>query len=60
MHVSILSGRVAEENWRSLEKNFERAVRQAPKSVVSSILILMSGRTKIMADYYDVGEQRGI
>jgi len=43
MFVTILSGRVAEENWRLLEKSFEKAVKSTPAGVVSSLLIQCQG-----------------
>ena len=39
MFATILSGRVSEENWRLLEKSYERAIKTAPKDVLSSMLI---------------------
>ena len=39
MFVTILSGRVSEENWRFLEKSYERAIKTTPKGVLSSMLI---------------------
>lgn len=39
MHITILSGRVAEENWSSLEKSFEKASKSAPSSVISAVLV---------------------
>ncbi len=43
MFITILSGRVAEENWRLLEKSFEKAVKSTPSGVVSSLLIQCQG-----------------
>ena len=39
MHISILSGRVKEENWRILEKSFEYAIKHPPQGIKSSMLI---------------------
>jgi hypothetical protein len=47
MFVTILSGRVAEENWRILEKSYERAIRNAPKGILSSILIQCQAEPKL-------------
>ena len=47
MFVTILSGRVAEENWRTLEKSFERTIRIAPKGITSSILIQCQAEPKL-------------
>ncbi len=47
MFVTILSGRVAEANWRSLEKSYERAIRTAPRGVVSSMLIQCQAEPKL-------------
>ena len=47
MYVTILSGRVEEENWRTLEKSYERTIRSVPKGVVSSMLIHCKGEPKL-------------
>ena len=47
MFVTILSGRVSEENWRVLEKSYERAIRNAPKGVLSSMLIQCNAEPKL-------------
>ncbi len=47
MFVTILTGRVAEENWRTLEKSFERAIRTAPKGILSSMLIQCQAESKL-------------
>ena len=47
MHVSILSGRVAEENWRLLEKSFERAVKHIPEGIITTLLIQCHGEPKL-------------
>lgn len=47
MFVTILTGRVAEENWRTLEKSYERAIRTAPKGILSSILIQCQAEPKL-------------
>ena len=39
MHISILSGRVTEENWRLLEKSYELAIKHPPQGIMSSLLI---------------------
>ncbi|MDX9849915.1 MAG: hypothetical protein RBT01_05375 [Anaerolineaceae bacterium] len=46
MFVTILSGRVAEENWRTLEKSYERAIRSASKGILSSMLIQCQAEPK--------------
>ena len=43
MFVTILSGRVNEENWRTLEKSFEKTVKSVTVGVVSSWLIQCQG-----------------
>ena len=47
MYVTILSGRVAEEDWRTLEKSFERAIRTIPKGIKSSMLIQCQAEPKL-------------
>jgi hypothetical protein len=47
MFVTILSGRVADENWRTLEKSFERAIRTAPGGINSSMLIQCKSEPKL-------------
>lgn len=47
MFVTILSGRVTEENWRTLEKSFERAIRTIPKGIKSSMLIQCQAEPKL-------------
>lgn len=47
MFVTILTGRVTEENWRTLEKSYERAIRTAPKGILSSMLIQCQGEQKL-------------
>jgi hypothetical protein len=47
MFVTILTGRVAEENWRTLEKSYERAIRTAPKGILSSMLIQCQAEPKL-------------
>jgi hypothetical protein len=47
MHVSILSGRVAEENWRLLEKSFEHAVKHIPEGIITTLLIQCHGEPKL-------------
>jgi len=47
MHVSILSGRVAEENWRLLETSFEFAIKHPPAGVLNSLLIQCRGEPKL-------------
>ena len=39
MFVTILSGHVTEDNWRTLEKSYERAIRSEAKGILSSLLI---------------------
>jgi hypothetical protein len=39
MHISILSGRVIEENWRILENSYEIAIKHPPQGITSSLLI---------------------
>ena len=47
MFVTILSGRVAEEDWRTLEKSFEKAIRKIPKGIKSSMLIQCLAEPKL-------------
>lgn len=47
MFVTILSGRVAEEDWRTLEKSFEKAIRKIPKGIKSSMLIQCQAEPKL-------------
>ncbi len=47
MFVTILSGRVAEEDWRTLEKSYERAIRSAPSGILSSMLIQCEAEPKL-------------
>lgn len=47
MYVTILSGRVAEEDWRTLEKSFERAIRTIPQGIKSSMLIQCEAEPKL-------------
>jgi hypothetical protein len=47
MFITILSGRVAEENWRQLENSFEKAVKHAPNGVQSSVLIHCLGESHL-------------
>ncbi|HEY9121396.1 MAG TPA: hypothetical protein VIM80_00205 [Brevefilum sp.] len=47
MFVTILSGRVAKEDWRTLEKSYERAIRSAPKGILSSMLIQCEAEPKL-------------
>jgi hypothetical protein len=47
MFVTILSGRVSEEDWRTLEKSFERAIRAIPKGIKSSMLIQCKAEPKL-------------
>ena len=47
MYVTILSGRVEEENWRTLEKTYEKNIRTTPKGVISSMLIHCKGEPKL-------------
>jgi heme-degrading monooxygenase HmoA len=47
MFVTILSGRVAEENWRTLEKAFEHAIKTIPKGIKTSMLIQCEAEPKL-------------
>ncbi|HZK61790.1 MAG TPA: hypothetical protein VFC41_06910 [Anaerovoracaceae bacterium] len=47
MYVSILSGRVAEDNWRLLEKSFEFAIKHPLEGVLNSLLIQCHGEPKL-------------
>lgn len=47
MHVTILSGRVSEENWRNLESSYERLIKHPPPGVISSMLIQCLGEPKL-------------
>jgi len=47
MHVTILSGRVSEENWRKLESDFERVIKHPPPGVVSSMLVQCLSEPKL-------------
>ena len=47
MFVTILSGRVAEEDWRTLEKSYERAIKLAPQGIISSMLIQCQAEPKL-------------
>ncbi len=47
MFVTILTGRVAEENWRTLEKSYERAIRTSTKGIISSMLIQCQAEPKL-------------
>lgn len=47
MFVTILSGHVTEENWRTLEKSYERAIRSDAKGILSSMLIQCQAEPKM-------------
>ena len=39
MFVTIISGHVTEENWRTLGKSYERAIRIGAEGILTSMLI---------------------
>ncbi|PKO14033.1 MAG: hypothetical protein CVU39_15745 [Chloroflexi bacterium HGW-Chloroflexi-10] len=47
MYVTILSGRVADENWRGLESSFEQVIKHPPQGILSSTLIQCQGEPKL-------------
>lgn len=47
MFITILSGRVAEEDWRTLEKSFEQAIRTIPQGIKTSMLIQCQAEPKL-------------
>ena len=48
MFVTILSGRVSEENWRKFERSVMNGrFEHAPKGMLSSILIQCQGEPKL-------------
>ena len=47
MFITILSGRVHEDNWRQLEKSYEKAVKNTSAGVVSSLLIQCQGEPRL-------------
>ena len=47
MHVTILSGRVATENWMRLEESFEKISKNPPQGVITSILVQCNHEPKL-------------
>jgi len=47
MHVTILSGRVSEQDWRKLENEYEQILKHPPEGVISSILVQCLGEPKL-------------
>jgi heme-degrading monooxygenase HmoA len=47
MIVTILSGHVTEENWRTLEKSYEQAIRTGAKGILTSMLIQNQNEPKM-------------
>lgn len=68
MPVTILSGRVAEENWSTLEKAFEHAIRSVPSGIRSSLLVQCRGEVQLWQiitiwenrDVYDQAKEKKI
>ena len=47
MFVTILSGRVAEEDWSTLEESYERTIRTGIHGILSSMLIQCQTEPKL-------------
>ncbi len=68
MPVTILSGRVAEENWSKLEMSFENSFKSPPSGINSSLLVQCHGEEKLWQiitiweslDAYDQAKDKNI